>query len=140
MSPGPLLALGVASCLATGLAQAEATPQRQQAPETPQRQQALVTPLRQQALVTPQRQQALVHMVRQDCGACHGLQLTGGLGPPLTPQALSDRSIEAIVATTLHGRPGTPMPPWKSMLSEADALWIAQQLRAGFPDETKVAK
>lgn len=93
-----------------------------------------------QAEPTPQRQQVLVHMVRQDCGACHGLQLTGGLGPPLTPQALSDRTIESIVATTLDGRPGTPMPPWKSMLSEADAVWIAQQLRAGFPEEAKVSK
>ncbi len=93
-----------------------------------------------QAQVTPERQQALVHMVRQDCGACHGLQLTGGLGPPLTPQALNDRTIESIVATTLDGRPGTPMPPWKSMLSESDAVWIAQQLRAGFPHELKVSK
>ena len=93
-----------------------------------------------QTETTPQRQKALVHMVRQDCGACHGLQLTGGLGPPLTPQALSDRTIESIVATTLDGRPGTPMPPWKSMLSEADAVWIAQQLRAGFPEEAKVSK
>lgn len=93
-----------------------------------------------QAQVTAQRQQTLVHIVRQDCGACHGLQLTGGLGPPLTPQALADRTIESIVATTLHGRPGTPMPAWKSMLSESDALWIAAQLRAGFPHEPKATK
>lgn len=109
MSPGPLLALG-AACIAAGVAQAQ---------------------------VTPQRQQQLVHLVRQDCGACHGLQLTGGLGPPLTARALSDRTLDSIVATTLHGRPGTPMPAWTSMLSEADARWIAQQLRAGFPDEPK---
>ena len=53
-----------------------------------------------------QRQHALVRMVRQDCGACHGMKLTGGLGPPLTAQALSDRSVASIVATTLYGRPG----------------------------------
>lgn len=93
-----------------------------------------------QAQVTPQRQQALVHIVRQDCGACHGLQLTGGLGPPLTAQALKDRTVDSIVATTLYGRPGTPMPPWKSMLSDADAQWIAQQLRAGFPELPEVVK
>lgn len=93
-----------------------------------------------QAQVSPERQQTLVHIVRQDCGACHGLQLTGGLGPPLTPQALADRTIASIVATTLHGRPGTPMPGWKSMLSESDALWIAERLRAGFPEEPKVTK
>jgi cytochrome c55X len=81
----------------------------------------------------PQRQQALVRLVRQDCGACHGMRLTGGLGPPLTRQALAERPLESIVATTLYGRPGTPMPPWKGMLSAADAQWIAQQLQAGFP-------
>ena len=32
------------------------------------------------------RQRELVHMVRQDCGSCHGMHLTGGMGPPL-PQA-----------------------------------------------------
>ena len=87
------------------------------------------------AAPSPQRQQALVRMVRQDCGSCHGMQLTGGLGPPLTRQALADRSLETLVATTLHGRPGTPMPGWNTMLSAADALWIAQQLQSGFPDE-----
>ena len=84
---------------------------------------------------TQERQKALVRMVRQDCGACHGMKLTGGLGPPLTPQALAERPLEAVLATTLHGRPGTPMPAWKTMLSEADALWIARQLQAGFPAE-----
>ena len=82
-----------------------------------------------------QRQQALVRLVRQDCGSCHGMRLTGGLGPPLTRQALAERSLESLVATTLYGRPGTPMPGWKSLLSEGDAQWIAEQLRAGFPAE-----
>ena len=86
-------------------------------------------------LPDPQRQQALVRLVRQDCGACHGMQLTGGLGPPLTRQALAERSLESIVATTLYGRPGTPMPPWRGMLSAGDAQWIAPQLQAGFPAE-----
>ncbi len=84
---------------------------------------------------TPERQQTLVRMVRQDCGSCHGMRLTGGLGPPLTRQALAERSLETLVATTLHGRPGTPMPGWKTMLSTGEALWIAEQLQAGFPAE-----
>jgi cytochrome c55X len=42
-----------------------------------------------------------------------------------------------MVATIYGGRPGTPMAPWKAMLSEADALWIAQQLFAGFPESVK---
>ncbi|HJV59787.1 MAG TPA: cytochrome c [Albitalea sp.] len=84
-----------------------------------------------------ERQRALVHVVRQDCGSCHGMRLTGGLGPPLTREALADRPLPSLVATVLHGRPGTPMPGWQTMLSESDALWIAQQLQAGFPAEAK---
>jgi cytochrome c55X len=86
------------------------------------------------------RQQALIRIVRQDCGSCHGMRLTGGLGPALTREALAELPLEAVVASIVHGRPGTPMPPWKSMLSEPDAVWIATQLRAGFPEEPKVAR
>lgn len=35
-----------------------------------------------------QRAAELVRMVRQDCGSCHGMRLTGGLGPALTREAL----------------------------------------------------
>ena len=86
---------------------------------------------------TAQRQHELVRMVRQDCGSCHGLHLTGGLGPALTPEALTGKPLDSMVATIYGGRPGTPMAPWKAMLSEQDALWIAQQLFAGFPEPTK---
>ena len=82
---------------------------------------------------TAERQQALVRMVRQDCGSCHGLYLTGGLGPALTPEALADKPLDSMVATIYGGRPGTPMAPWKAMLSEAEARWITEQLFAGFP-------
>ncbi len=85
----------------------------------------------------PEREQALVRMVRQDCGSCHGMQLTGGLGPALTPQALAETPRESIAATIYHGRPGTPMPPWKAMLSEPESDWIAQRLQTGFPPEAK---
>lgn len=101
----------------------------------------LCAPASAQAAASPssapsaQRQQLLVRMVRQDCGSCHGMLLTGGLGPALTRDALAGRPLGALVATTLHGRPGTPMPGWKSMLSDSDAVWIAQQLHAGFPAE-----
>jgi cytochrome c55X len=81
------------------------------------------------------REPVLVRMVRQDCGSCHGMRLTGGLGPALTREALADKPVEALAATIFHGRPGTPMPPWRALLSEADALWIAQQLAQGFPEE-----
>jgi len=87
------------------------------------------------ATVEPTRQQALLRMVRQDCGACHGMQLTGGLGPAITAQALAEgeRSPELVFATIWYGRPGTPMPPWRGLLSEAEARWMSAQLLAGLP-------
>ena len=83
----------------------------------------------------PARQAELVRMVRQDCGSCHGIQLTGGLGPALTRDRMADFPLDSLVAVIYQGRPGTPMPGWKSMISEADATWIAQQLQLGFPLE-----
>lgn len=84
---------------------------------------------------TPERQRALVRMVRQDCGSCHGMRLSGGLGPALTREALADKPLTFLASTIFHGRPGTPMPGWRALLSEDEASWIAQRLAAGFPEE-----
>lgn len=83
---------------------------------------------------TPDRQQDLVRLVRHDCGSCHGLTLRGGLGPSLLPDRLQRIPGENLAATILGGRPGTPMPPWGTFLSEDDAVWIADQLLKGFPE------
>ena len=89
------------------------------------------------AEATPQpssaRQKELVHLVRQDCGSCHGMTLQGGLGPALLPATLKDKPAEGLVATIYYGRPGTPMPPWKQFLTEAEAAWIVDQLMREFP-------
>ncbi len=87
------------------------------------------------AEISSVRQKELVHLVRQDCGSCHGMLLTGGLGLPLTPQALRDKPFEGLVATVYYGRPGTAMPPWRSIITEQEAEWIVRQLMAGFPSE-----
>ncbi len=79
----------------------------------------------------------LVRLVRQDCGSCHGMKLTGGLGSPLTREALAGKPVESLAATIIHGRAGTAMPPWKTLLTEAQAQWIAEQLVAGFPEESR---
>lgn len=81
--------------------------------------------------VPEERQRALVHLLRHDCGSCHGMTLEGGLGPPLTPEALDGKSQRALEATILFGRPGTPMPPWGGMLSEAEVRWLVKTLKAG---------
>ncbi len=82
------------------------------------------------------RQQQLLRMVRQDCGACHGMQLTGGLGPAITPPVLAERGGVALVyATIWYGRAGTPMPPWRGLLTEAEVRWMSQRLVEGLPPE-----
>jgi cytochrome c55X len=85
--------------------------------------------------VRADREPALIRMVRQDCGSCHGMRLTGGLGPALTREALADKPLDGLAATIFQGRPGTPMPPWRALLSEAESWWIAEQLMRGFPEE-----
>ena len=77
------------------------------------------------------RAQALNDLVRQDCGSCHGMTLRGGLGRPLLPANLAGREDGAIAEVILDGIPGTPMPPWRGLLSEAEALWIARALKEG---------
>lgn len=81
----------------------------------------------------PARQKELVHLVRQDCGSCHGMTLQGGLGPALLPANLKDIPAESLVATIYSGRPGTPMPPWKQFMTEAEASWIVDKLMTEFP-------
>ncbi|MCW8834349.1 MAG: cytochrome c [Colwellia sp.] len=77
------------------------------------------------------RQAQLTHIVKQDCGSCHGMTLKGGLGPALLMENLQDKPILFIQNAILHGRPGTAMPPWKTLLTEQEALWIAEQLKEG---------
>lgn len=84
-----------------------------------------------------ERERELVRLVRQDCGSCHGMRLTGGLGLPLTPEALRDKPVESLVATIVYGRPGTAMPPWKTIVTEQEAEWIVQRLLEGFPEELR---
>lgn len=82
----------------------------------------------------PERGRELLHLLRHDCGACHGLTLAGGLGPALLPQALRERPAEALVRTILDGRTGTAMPPWKAFIDDDEARWMVQMLIKGLPD------
>ena len=83
----------------------------------------------------PGRQAELLHRLRQDCGSCHGITLKGGLGPPLLPANLAGKDHGALVETILHGRPGTPMPPWEFEISAAEAGWLVGQLKEGVADD-----
>jgi cytochrome c55X len=83
----------------------------------------------------PARRAELAHLVRQDCGSCHGLTLKGGLGPALTREALREKPPAGLAATILFGRPGTAMPPWRGFLSEDEAQWVVRRLQEGTIDE-----
>lgn len=82
----------------------------------------------------PARRAELLHLVRQDCGSCHGLTMKGGLGPSLEPAALAGKDAAALRFVILRGRPGTAMPPWGGFVSEPEAHWIVEQLQKGLPE------
>jgi cytochrome c55X len=78
-----------------------------------------------------ERRAELVHLLRQDCGSCHGMTLKGGLGPSLLPEALDGKDAESLAYIILHGVRGTPMPPWAGELSPEEARWLAEALKTG---------
>ena len=86
------------------------------------------------AELSTERKNELQHLLKHDCGSCHGMTLKGGLGPALLPETLKDKPDEFLFLTIQHGRPGTPMPPWKSQLSEQDTHWIIKLLRQSNTD------
>ncbi len=94
----------------------------------------VVLPLVAAADPTPARQSELIHLLRHDCGSCHGLTLKGGLGPPLLPGDLEGLPQEALAAIILDGVPGRPMPPWRGLLPEDEVVWLIGRLQAGIDD------
>ena len=84
--------------------------------------------------VSASRQAELMHLLTQDCGSCHGLTRKGGLGPALTREALNGKAPIMLREVILHGRPGTPMPPWKSFINAQEADWLVQVLIQGKTD------
>lgn len=81
------------------------------------------------------RQQQLIHLLKQDCGSCHGMTLKGGLGPALLPKNLIDKPVVFLKNTILFGRPGTAMPPWQGILTAQESLWLVKQLQQGLNDD-----
>jgi len=81
--------------------------------------------------ISPDRQAGLLHLLRQDCGSCHGMTMKGGLGPELLPATLADKPDETLVGIILDGVPGTPMPPWRPLLAPAEVTWMVKRLKEG---------
>lgn len=71
---------------------------------------------------------ALKRLVHQDCGSCHGMTLKGGLGPDLRPETLRHYEPDTLTGVILDGIPDTAMPPWRPLITEEEAEWIAHYL------------
>lgn len=78
---------------------------------------------------TPARQAELATLLTQDCGSCHGLTRQGGLGSPLTADALRGQDDSVLATIIRDGLPGRPMPPWGPLLSDQDIDWLIHLLR-----------
>lgn len=85
------------------------------------------------APLSSSRQNELENLLLEDCGACHGLHLTGGLGPSITRPALAGKSRQFLINTIANGRPGTAMPNWDALLNRQDIEWLADRLLNGEP-------
>lgn len=77
----------------------------------------------------------LKRLVHQDCGSCHGLTLKGGLGPDLRAETISYYDVDVLKTVILDGIPDTAMPPWRPLMSEEEADWVARYLLN--PEETE---
>ncbi len=91
----------------------------------------ITLPLQAQDLPGSERRQELRELLIQDCGSCHGLTLRGGLGSDLSPASMRGKSVEYLSGVILDGRPGTAMPAWRPLLSDAEARWLAEILISG---------
>ena len=80
------------------------------------------------------RRAEIVHLLKHDCGSCHGMTLKGGLGPSLRPERIAGRDDQELVETILNGRPGTPMAPWRISLEAEEAAWLVTLLKEGVDD------
>lgn len=76
-----------------------------------------------------ERQTELRLLLKNDCGACHGLTLQGGLGAPLQAENLVGKSDEYLIDIITNGRKGTAMPPWKPFLSLNEITWLVHLLK-----------
>ena len=83
----------------------------------------------------PVRAAELKEMVEQDCGSCHGLTMQGGLGTPLTVEAMEKWSEDELFLIIRDGVPGTPMPGWSELLTDSDISWIAAYLKGRTQEE-----
>ncbi|MFT4908569.1 MAG: cytochrome c55X [Oleispira sp.] len=78
-----------------------------------------------------QRQQELIHLLKQDCGSCHGMTMKGGLGPALLPENLINKPNHVLVGVIKYGRETLAMPAWDGILNTVEIEWLVAQLKEG---------
>lgn len=93
---------------------------------------ASTTPLNN--FISTERKSDLMHLLKQDCGSCHGMTMKGGLGPALLPENLSDKPDYVLVNTIKYGRETLAMPAWGNLLNTVEIEWLVTQLKEGIQE------
>lgn len=75
------------------------------------------------------RQQELIYLLHQDCGSCHGMRLTGGLGPSLGAQDMRGKPDAYLRQVISQGIPDSAMPPWEPILSPQEIDFLVTTLK-----------
>lgn len=75
------------------------------------------------------RQQELIYLLHQDCGSCHGMRLSGGLGPSLLADDMRDKPDSYLRHVIGKGIPDTAMPPWEPILSPQEIDFLVTILK-----------
>ena len=57
------------------------------------------------------------------------MSLKGGLGPDLRAETLEHYDADVLISVILDGIPDTAMPPWRPLITEEEAEWIARYLK-----------
>ncbi|MBF0180550.1 MAG: cytochrome c [Magnetococcales bacterium] len=81
--------------------------------------------------VSAEQGEQLIYLLRQDCGSCHGMTLRGGLGPPLTREALAGKRTDLLEDIIYYGKPELAMPGWQGLLSREEIHWLVERLMKG---------
>ena len=81
--------------------------------------------------INDERKKELMHLLKQDCGSCHGMTMKGGLGPALLSENLAATPDYILENTIKYGRETLAMPAWDGILTSVDIEWLVDQLKQG---------
>ncbi|WP_271272437.1 cytochrome D1 domain-containing protein [Aliamphritea hakodatensis] len=82
--------------------------------------------LSQFSLVAAQENSTSEELFADKCGACHGMNRAGYIGPALNSSSHGNFPVAALEALITYGIPGTLMPRWEGRLSKEEITGIAE--------------